>query len=49
LRAAVEHVLGDPGYRTRARARAAEIAGLDGVGRAADIVEDAFRSWQARQ
>jgi MGT family glycosyltransferase len=49
LRAAVEHVLGDPSYRTRARARAAEIARLDGVGRAADIVEQAFRTGQARQ
>jgi UDP:flavonoid glycosyltransferase YjiC (YdhE family) len=42
LRRAVERVLGDPGYRTRARERAAEIARLDGVGRAADIVERAF-------
>ena len=44
LRAAVEHVLGDPGYRERARARAAEIARLDGLVRAADIVEEAFRT-----
>lgn len=44
LRRAVERVLGDPGYRTRARARAREIAGGDGVGRAADIVEEAFRT-----
>ncbi len=44
LRRAVERVLGDPGYRERARTRAAEIAGLDGVGRAADIVEEAFRT-----
>jgi UDP:flavonoid glycosyltransferase YjiC (YdhE family) len=44
LRRAVERVLGDPGYRTRARERAAEIARLDGVGRAADIVERAFRT-----
>lgn len=43
LRRAVERVLGDPGCRTRARERAAEIARLDGVGRAADIVEEAFR------
>jgi UDP:flavonoid glycosyltransferase YjiC (YdhE family) len=40
----VDHVLGDPGYCERARARAAEIARLDGVGRAADIVEEAFRT-----
>ena len=44
LRAAVERMLGDPGYRARARVRAAEIATLDGVGRAADIVEAAFRT-----
>ena len=49
LRAAVEHVLGDPGYRCRARERAQEIASLDGLGRAADIVEQAFRTGQARQ
>jgi UDP:flavonoid glycosyltransferase YjiC (YdhE family) len=44
LRRAVDRVLGDPGYRTRARERAGEIASLDGVGRAADIVEEAFRT-----
>jgi UDP:flavonoid glycosyltransferase YjiC (YdhE family) len=44
LRQAVERVLGDPGYRTRARERAREIASLDGVSRAADIVEEAFRT-----
>ena len=44
LRQAVERVLGDPAYRERARARAAEIASLDGVGRAAHIVEEAFRT-----
>jgi UDP:flavonoid glycosyltransferase YjiC (YdhE family) len=44
LRQAVERVLNDPGYRERARARAAEIANLDGLGRAADIVEEAFRT-----
>jgi zeaxanthin glucosyltransferase len=44
LRQAVERVLGDPGYRARARGRAAEIARLDGVRRAADIVEEAFRT-----
>jgi len=46
LRHAVERVLGDPGYRNRARARAAEIADLDGVRRAADIVDAAFRTRQ---
>lgn len=44
LRQAIERVLVDPGYRTRARERAAEIAGLDGVTRAADIVEHAFHT-----
>jgi MGT family glycosyltransferase len=44
LRQAIERVLVDPGYRTRARDRAAEIARLDGVRRAADIVEEAFRT-----
>jgi UDP:flavonoid glycosyltransferase YjiC (YdhE family) len=44
LRQSIERVLGDPGYRARARGRAAEIASLDGVGRAADIVEEAFRT-----
>jgi MGT family glycosyltransferase len=44
LRQAVERVLGDPGYRTRALTRATEIAGLDGVSRAAEIVESAFRT-----
>ncbi|MEI6238821.1 MAG: nucleotide disphospho-sugar-binding domain-containing protein [Planctomycetia bacterium] len=44
LRQAVERVLGDTGYRTRAGERAAEIARLDGVGRAADIVEEALRT-----
>lgn len=42
LRQAVQRVLGDAGYRTRARERAAEIAAADGVRRAADIVEEAF-------
>ena len=46
LRKAVERVLGDPGYRTRAKTRAAEIAALDGLRRAADIVEEAFRTNQ---
>lgn len=44
LRQAIERVLGNPGYRERARARAREIARLDGVSRAADIVEEAFRT-----
>jgi MGT family glycosyltransferase len=44
LRQAVARVLGDSGYRSRARERAHEIASLDGVGRAADIVEQAFRT-----
>ena len=44
LRQGVERVLDDPSYRIRARERAAEIAGLDGVTRAADIVEQAFRT-----
>jgi MGT family glycosyltransferase len=44
LRQAVERVLHDPGYRTRARERAREIASLDGLSRAADIVEEAFRT-----
>jgi zeaxanthin glucosyltransferase len=46
LRTAVTRVMGDPGYRERARLRAAEIASLDGVTAAADIVEEAFRSGQ---
>jgi len=44
LRQAVERVLGDPGYRERADERAREITGLDGVHRAADIVEEAFHT-----
>jgi MGT family glycosyltransferase len=44
LRQAVERVLGNPDYRIRARKRAAEIAASDGVGMAADIVEQAFRT-----
>ncbi len=44
LRQAVERVLGDPGYRERADERAREIAGLDGVHRAADVVEEAFHT-----
>ena len=44
LRQAVERVLSNPDYRIRARKRAEEIAASDGVGMAADIVEQAFRS-----
>lgn len=46
LRAALSRVMGDPGYRERARLRAAEIRELDGVRRAADIVEEALRTGQ---
>jgi UDP:flavonoid glycosyltransferase YjiC (YdhE family) len=44
LRQAVERVLGNHGYRERADERAREIAGLDGVHRAADVVEEAFHT-----
>ena len=44
LRQAVERVLRDPDCRIRARARAAEISEINGVGIAADIIEQAFRS-----
>jgi len=44
LRSAVARVIRDPGYRERARLRAAEIASLDGVTRAADIIDVAFRT-----
>lgn len=44
LRQAAGRVLRDPDYRMRARERAAEIARIDGVGMAADIVEQAFRT-----
>ena len=44
LRRAIERVLGEPGYRERARELAGQIAGVDGVVRAADIVEEAFRT-----
>ena len=44
VRQAVERVLEDPSYRERARGRAHEIAGLNGLGRAADIVEQAFHT-----
>ncbi len=46
LRTAVTRVMGDPAYRERARRRADEIAACDGVRRAADIVEEAFRTGQ---
>jgi MGT family glycosyltransferase len=42
VRQAVERVLGDPVFRERARERSREIANLDGLNRAADIVEKAF-------
>ena len=44
LRQAAGRVLRDPDYRRRARERAAEIARIDGVGMAAGIVEQAFRT-----
>jgi UDP:flavonoid glycosyltransferase YjiC (YdhE family) len=42
LRAALEKVLRDPRYRENARRRQAEIAGVNGVARAADLVEKAI-------
>jgi len=42
LRAAVERVLGEPGYREVAQRCCAEIQQADGLQRAADIVERAF-------
>jgi len=39
LRGAVQEVLGDPGYRTRAEGVAREIAAAGGVSRAADLAE----------
>lgn len=42
VRQAVERVLEDPSYRERARERSREIANLDGLNHAADIVEKAF-------
>lgn len=44
LRQAIVRVLDEPGYRDRARQRARQIAQTDGVARAADIVEQAFRT-----
>jgi MGT family glycosyltransferase len=42
LRAALEKVLRDPRYRENARRRQAEIAAMNGVARAADLVEKAI-------
>jgi zeaxanthin glucosyltransferase len=42
LRAAVERVLGDPSYREKARRLQEEIHRVQGVSRAADLVEQAF-------
>ena len=47
LRAALERVLGDPRYREKARRHQAEIAGLDGVRRAAEIAEEALTTRHA--
>ncbi len=46
LRTAISRVTDDPGYRERAHLRAAEIRELAGVRRAADIIEEAFRTGQ---
>lgn len=46
LRTAISRVMEDPRYREQAQRRAAQIGQLDGVHRAADIVEDAFRTGQ---
>ena len=43
LRAALEIVLGDPAYRAKARELSEKIRALDGVKRAADLVEHAFQ------
>jgi UDP:flavonoid glycosyltransferase YjiC (YdhE family) len=42
LRNAIVHVLGDPSYRVKAQALQKELAGFDGVRRAADIIEAQF-------
>ena len=42
LRAALEKVMGDPAYRARARELSEKIRALDGLKRAADLVEQAF-------
>lgn len=44
LRQAIARVLGDSGYRERARQRADEIARTGGVAKAADIIDEAFRT-----
>ncbi|AVT38554.1 glycosyl transferase family 1 [Plantactinospora sp. BB1] len=44
LRVAIEKVRADPAYRTKARECQRRIAELDGLGRAADIAEEAFRT-----
>ena len=47
LRAAVEKVVGDPTYREKARRFGEEIRKINGVARAADIVEQAFQTRRA--
>src|SRR5258707_4832147 len=42
LRARIEHVLREPSYRLRAQACATELGMMNGLSRAADIVEDAL-------
>jgi zeaxanthin glucosyltransferase len=44
LRTAIDKVCGEPAYRANARKYQRQIAELDGLGRAADIVEEAFRT-----
>lgn len=44
LRAAIDKVRSGPAYRMNARKYQRQIAELDGLGRAADIVEEAFRT-----
>ncbi|MEU1241660.1 glycosyltransferase [Micromonospora parva] len=44
LRAAIDTVSGDPAYRAKAQHYKRRIAELDGVRRAADIAEEAFRT-----
>jgi zeaxanthin glucosyltransferase len=44
LRGAIQKVLSDPTYRANARRFQREIAELDGVGRACDLIEDAVRT-----
>ena len=46
LRSAIFKVLSDPSYRENARQRQAELLDLNGVARAADIVEKAFTTRQ---